>query len=60
MNKMSYWGQSMALLALVLSSVGGMKTLATAATSTTTANNIQKSESTSLQHSSNLQLAQSI
>lgn len=59
MKKMSYWGQCMALLALVLSSVGGVKTLATAATSTT-ANNIQKSESTSLQHSGNLQLAQSI
>lgn len=56
MKKMSYWGHSMALLALVLSSVGGMKTLAT----TTTANITQKSASTSLQHPGNLQLAQSI
>lgn len=60
MKKMSYWGQSMALLAVVLSTVGGVKTLATTATSTTTANVIQKSESTSLQHPGNLKLAQSI
>lgn len=60
MKKMSYWGQSMALLAVVLSTVGGVKTLATAATSSTTANVIQKSKSTSLQHPGNLQLAQSI
>lgn len=60
MKKMSYWGQSMALLALVLSAVGSVNSLATAATSTKTANSIQKSESTSLQHSGNLQLAQGI
>jgi hypothetical protein len=60
MKKISYWGQSMALSALVLSTVGGVKTLATIATSTTTANIVQKAEPTSLHHPGNFQLAQGI
>ncbi len=60
MKKMSYWGQSMALLALVLSAVGGVKTPVTALSSTTTANINQKSESTARQHPGNFQLTQSI
>lgn len=60
MKKMSRWGKPVALFALVLSAVGGLKAPATAVTSTTTAKIIQESESPLLQRSGNFQLAQGL
>lgn len=60
MKKMSHWGKPVALFALVLSAVGSLKAPATAVSSTTTANSMQKSESTSFQPPGNYQLAQTL
>lgn len=59
MKKMSHWGNPVALCAVVLSAVG-MNAPTAAIASTTTANNIEKSEPTSLQRQGNFQLAQGI
>lgn len=48
MKKISYWGQPIAVFALVMSAVGSLMTVATAVPSTTT-DNIKQSESTSVQ-----------
>ena len=52
MKKISYWGMPTALFAIGLSALGGLKTPATAVTSTTTAQVIQESD--------NFQLAQGL
>jgi hypothetical protein len=59
MNKMSYWGKPVALLAVVLSGAVSLNVPATAVTSTT-ANSIPELETTSRQHSDNWQLAQGL
>lgn len=56
MKKIGQWGKSVAICALALSAVGELS--ASAVSSTTTANVIQKSESTSLEHPATIQLAQ--
>ncbi len=60
MKKMSHWGMPVALFAIGLSAIGGLKAPATAVTSTPTAKIIQQSEPTSLQRSDNFQLAQGL
>jgi hypothetical protein len=58
MKRMSHWGRPIALFALVLSTVGGMKATATVLTSTATDNRRLGSEAMVLVKRNNVQLAQ--
>jgi hypothetical protein len=58
MKRMSHWGRPIALFAVVLSTVGGMKATATVLTSTATDNRRLGSEAMVLVKRNNVQLAQ--
>lgn len=60
MKKMNRWGQSTALVALALSTLGTLNVSATTASSTTSINSSRESEPTSLQVQGNIQLAQGL
>lgn len=60
MNKISHWDKLIALLALVLSTIGGMNATATVLTSTTSASIMLESEAILPQKRGNFQVAQGL
>jgi len=60
MNKISHWGKSSTILAVVLSVIGGISAPVMAVPGTLAANSVQETESPSLQQQGDVQLAQNL